>query len=135
MRLILTVLAVLAAGCVVFGGDRTECYVDQFGVKRCRVVSDSVIPSGSHSHVRTDGTILIHSDSNYGNAAAHEGVEWPWYKHTTTETVVGSTIALTESRRAVLFPRARTFVSTVIHNQRVRMSRIFSGRFFGRFCQ
>lgn len=39
-----------------------------------------VIPPGYHAHTKTDGTRIVHADSTGNNAAAHEGVEWPWYK-------------------------------------------------------
>lgn len=39
-----------------------------------------IVPPGHHAHQRTDGTIIIHSDSNHGNADAHRGVPWPWPK-------------------------------------------------------
>lgn len=37
-----------------------------------------VIPPGHHSHVTTDGRTIVHADSNYGNAAAHAGIAYPW---------------------------------------------------------
>ena len=49
-----------------------------------------VIPPGHHSHVTTDGRTIVHADSNYGNAAAHAGIEWPWLKVATAGQVVQS---------------------------------------------
>lgn len=39
-----------------------------------------LIPPGHHAHRRADGTVIVHADTNYGNAAAHAGVVWPWPK-------------------------------------------------------
>lgn len=38
------------------------------------------VPPGHHAHRKADGTIIVHADSNYGNAAAHAGIVWPWPK-------------------------------------------------------
>lgn len=39
-----------------------------------------VIPPGHHAHRKADGTVIVHADSNFGNAAAHAGIVWPWPK-------------------------------------------------------
>lgn len=38
------------------------------------------IPPGFHAHTRTDGTVIVHSDSNLGKVGPHEGVAYPWPK-------------------------------------------------------
>lgn len=38
------------------------------------------VPAGSHAHTLEDGTVIVHGDENHGNAAAHEGIAYPWYK-------------------------------------------------------
>lgn len=40
----------------------------------------TVVPPGHHTHTTVDGRTIVHADSNYGNAAAHAGVAWPWPK-------------------------------------------------------
>jgi hypothetical protein len=131
--MILAFVFVVGTGSALFG---QSCRIDANG----RLVCPTPLAVPSHSHVRTDGTILTHADTNYGNAASHAGVEWPWVKtsgSTTTSTVtsysVGESYALDTSARAVLFPRVRSFVPTLSHNRQVRLTRIFHSGFFARF--
>lgn len=54
-----------------------------------------VVPTGMHAHRRTDGTILVHGDENYGSAAAHAGIVWPWPKVATAgQTVPGQLVSV-----------------------------------------
>lgn len=38
------------------------------------------IPKGFHAHTKADGTVIVHSDENVGDAKAHEGIVHPWKK-------------------------------------------------------
>lgn len=38
-------------------------------------------PAGYHRHVKRDGTIIEHADSNYGDPVAHAGIDRPWPKY------------------------------------------------------
>lgn len=135
MRLILAFVTVVGTGSVLFG----QCRLDANG----RMVCPTPLAVPSHSHVRTDGTILTHADTNYGSATAHEGVAWPWVKTSSTgQAYTSSTVttysasqsyAIDTSARAVLFPRARNFLASVAHNRQARLSRIFGSGLFFRF--
>lgn len=47
-----------------------------------RIVSQPYVePAGFHRHVKTDGTIIIHEDFNFGDPVAHAGVARPWPKY------------------------------------------------------
>lgn len=39
-----------------------------------------VVPPGHHAHVTMDGRTIVHSDSNFGDPAAHSGIARPWPK-------------------------------------------------------
>jgi hypothetical protein len=38
-------------------------------------------PPGFHRHVRIDGTVIEHHDSNLGDPRAHQGIASPWPKY------------------------------------------------------
>lgn len=42
--------------------------------------SGSALQPNTHAHQMMDGGVLVHSDSNMGNAAAHAGVAYPWVR-------------------------------------------------------
>lgn len=48
----------------------------------------TVVPPGFHAHTTTDGRVIVHSDANRGNDAAHAGVPWPYYKSATAGQAV-----------------------------------------------
>lgn len=52
------------------------------------VPAATVVPTGFHAHTTTDGRTVVHADSNFGNAAAHAGIAWPWPKTATAGQVV-----------------------------------------------
>ncbi len=47
------------------------------------VAAPAVVPPGMHAHVRADGSVIVHADSNYGDPVAHAGIVWPWVKTAT----------------------------------------------------
>lgn len=42
--------------------------------------ASGVVPPGMHAHRTVDGRVIVHADSNFGSAAAHVGVAYPWPK-------------------------------------------------------
>ncbi len=56
-----------------------------------RVASSVVVPPGMHAHTKADGTVIIHGDENFGNAAAHAGISHPWPKTAVAGQVVQTT--------------------------------------------
>lgn len=62
----------------------------------------TVVPPGFHAHTTTDGRVIVHSDTNHGNAAAHAGVQWPWPKVAYAGQVVASSTTVTAATSAPL---------------------------------
>lgn len=60
------------------------------------------VPPGHHAHRTTDGRVIVHSDTNHGNAAAHAGVQWPWPKVAYAGQVVASSTTVTAATSAPL---------------------------------
>lgn len=50
----------------------------------------TVVPPGFHAHTTTDGRTIVHADTNFGNAAAHAGVAYPWPKTATAGQTVNA---------------------------------------------
>lgn len=51
-------------------------------LKRSRSVEKSYqSPAGFHRHVKRDGTVIEHHDSNFGDPVAHAGIDRPWPKY------------------------------------------------------
>lgn len=52
----------------------------QFVTRPIQAPSVGVIPAGQHAHRTTDGRTIIHGNENMGNAAAHQGIAYPWIR-------------------------------------------------------
>jgi hypothetical protein len=53
-------------------------------------VAANRIPPGHHAHQTITGEVIVHSDANLGNAAAHHGIARPWVRIAEAGEIVGS---------------------------------------------
>lgn len=66
-------------------------------VKPQPIVSNSVVvPAGSHAHTTIDGKVIIHGNENLGNAAAHQGIAYPWIRTAEAGQVVQQSSTVTQ---------------------------------------
>lgn len=100
MRSLLAISCVLVLGGTSFAGDppRLKCppkiNQDVIYVPAAPMVVQSsfsgVVPTGQHAHRKLDGTVFVHRNENMGNAAAHQGVAYPWIRTAEAGQYVGS---------------------------------------------
>lgn len=78
--------------------DKVKARLDKLENKPKMVAS--AVPLGSHAHRMLDGSIMVHSDTNQGNAAAHAGVA-PGVNELWPKMAVGSSFTTNVPRMRV----------------------------------
>lgn len=99
----------------------------------------AVVPRGHHAHKMSDGSTMIHADSNYGDPVAHAGVLGDgWPKTATAGQVVQLGVASASCPTGTC-PTSVSSVSTIRTRETIftsgrLFSRLFGGRLRGLFA-